>query len=41
MIEIWMESMPIIETKFGTFYILAILYWNIVKNDWDSDEKIT
>ena len=32
--------MPIIETKFGTFYILTKLWWNVVKDDWSLDEKI-
>ena len=34
MIEIWMISMPIIETKCSNFYILIIVKWNIVMDDW-------
>ena len=31
--------MPIIETKFGIICILTNLWWNIVMDDWNLDEK--
>ena len=30
--------MPIVETKFGIFYILTLLYWNIVMDDLNLDK---
>ena len=34
-----MTSMFIIEAKFGVLCILIILYYNVVMEDWISDEK--
>ena len=32
-------QMPIIETNFGMICIQAILWWNIVMDDWNANEK--
>ena len=39
--EAWMKSMPLFEEFFekGIFYILSILQWNIVMDDYNMDEN--
>ena len=39
MIEIWMESMLLIETMFGMFCILIFLQWNIEMDEWILDKE--
>ena len=39
MIEIWMQSLPVTETKFGVVCILTFLQWNIVMDDWKLGHK--
>ena len=39
MIEIWMKFMLILDMKFGNSSIFTNLWWSVVMDDWNLDEK--